>query len=83
MLTDRSEGFRREITGIVTVNDMKDALSMLDAYGVTGDAEIRSYLHVGWTGSPVEPGEKPDPMGRSASIALWAMADRELRKEDA
>lgn len=81
MLTDRSEGYRREITGIVTVDDMRDALSMLEAYGVVGDAEIHSYLHVGWTGRPedeLEDGVEQDPEGRSTSLALWARAETEL-----
>lgn len=75
MLTDRSEGFRREITGITTLDEAKEALSLLTRHGVAGDAEIHSYLHVGWTG---QPGEESDPAGRPTSVALWARAETEL-----
>jgi hypothetical protein len=78
MLSDNSKGFRREISGITTADEMRDAMTMLQMHGVTGDAEIHTFLHVGWTGQPVEPGEQPDPLGRSASIAVWAMTDREI-----
>jgi hypothetical protein len=73
VLTDRSEGFRREITGITTLDEAKDALAMLTLYGVSGDAEIHGYLHTGWTGDGPD-----DPTGRSTSLALWSRADREL-----
>ncbi len=78
MLTDRSRGYRREITGITTLDEGKEALAMLTRHDVAGDAEIHSFLHVGWTGAPAEPGQEPDPDGRAASIGLWAMADAEL-----
>ena len=78
MLLDLSKGFRREIAGIVTVEDMLDALAMLQAYGAGNESEIHSYTHVGWTGEPVGPGEPPDPLGRSTSIAVWVTVDKEL-----
>jgi hypothetical protein len=73
MLADRSEGFRREITGVTTLDEAKEALAMLTRHGVAGDAEIHSYLHVGWTGNGPS-----DPNGRNTSLALWAKADQEL-----
>lgn len=66
MLADRSEGFRREITGITTLDEAKEALAMLTRHGVAGDAEIHSYLHV----------------GQITSLGLWARADTELEKGD-
>lgn len=69
MLSDRSQDRRKEITGITTLDEAKEALAMLTRLGVPGDAPINSYLHVGWTGRP---GEEADPQGRSTSIAIWA-----------
>jgi len=73
MLSDRSEGFRREITGITTLDEAKEALAMLTRHGVPGDAEIHGYLHVGWTGDGPD-----DAEGRTASLALWGRAETEL-----
>lgn len=75
VLADRSEGFRREISGVTTLDEAKEALAMLTRHGVAGDAEIHTYLHVGWTG---QPGDEPDPEGKMASLALWAKAETEL-----
>lgn len=71
MLTDRSEGFRQEISGVTTLDEAKEALARLTRNGVARDAEIHSYLHVGWTGDGPD-----DPLGRRASLALWAVADK-------
>ena len=78
MLTDRSQGYRREITGVTTLDEAKEALALLTRHGVAGDAEIHGYLHVGWTGAP---GEGEDPEGKSASLGLWAMADTEIVRD--
>lgn len=75
MLTDRSEGSRREITGVVTLDDAKEALALLTQMGVPGDTEIHGYLHVGWTGGPADEEGNPDPEGRPTSLALWVEAD--------
>lgn len=76
MLADRSEGFRREITGITTLEEAKDALTMLTIHGVANEAEIHSYLHVGWTGDGPD-----DPSGKTASLALWARAETEYQPD--
>lgn len=75
MLADRSDGRRKEISGITTLDEMRDAVARLEGLGVSGDAEIHSYLHVGWTGGPRIPGEEPDPAARANSVALWAEVD--------
>lgn len=78
VLSDRSQGPRREITGITTLDEAKEALAMLTRLGVAGDAEIHGYLHVGWTGRPteeLEEGVDSDPDGRPASLGLWAMTE--------
>jgi hypothetical protein len=67
VLSDRSQGSRKEITGITTVDEAKEALAMLTRLGVPGDAKIGHYLHVGWTGS-----SRDDPEGSITSLALWA-----------
>lgn len=77
MLADRSEGFRREITGITTLEEAKDALAMLTLHGVTDSAEIHGYLHTGWTGEGPD-----DPEGRTTSLALWARAETEYRSDE-
>lgn len=76
MLTDRSEGFRREITGVTTLDEAKEALAMLTRHGVAGDAEIHSYLHIDWTGNGPD-----DAKGKAASVALWGRAETELESE--
>lgn len=75
MLADRSDGKRKEMTGITTLDEAKEALARLTELGVSGDAPIHSYLHVGWTGEPRVPGQDPDPLGSATSLALWAEAD--------
>lgn len=65
MLSDRSQDRRKEITGITTLDEAKEALAMLTRLGVPGDAELNSYLHVGWTGRPGE------EQGQATSIAFW------------
>lgn len=77
MLADRSEGKRKEITGITTLDEAKKALEMLTEMGVPGDSDIKFYLHTGWTGQPRVPGEEPDPEGRITSLSLWGEGDEE------
>lgn len=81
MLTDRSQGYRREITGVTTLDEAKEALAMLTRHGVAGDAEIHHFLHVGWSGGPAGPDGEPDPNGKAASLGVWAMADTELIRD--
>jgi hypothetical protein len=75
MLSDLSDGTRKEIAGITTLDEAKEALNMLTRLGVPRDAAINHYLRVGWTGRPRVTGEEPDPLGRMASLSLWAKAD--------
>lgn len=75
MLADRSDGRRKEITGIVTLDEAKEALARLTELGVPGDSDIKFYLHTGWTGPPRVPGEEVDPAGRMTSLSLWGEAD--------
>jgi hypothetical protein len=77
VLADRSEGKRKEITGVITLDEAKEALKRLTALGVPGDSDIKFYLHTGWTGRARVPGEDPDPQGRITSLALWGEGDEE------
>lgn len=71
MISEISEGTRKEFTGIITLGDLGEAVQLLSERGVGRDAEIKHYLRVG----AVRDGD--GNLLASASLTVWAIGPEE------
>lgn len=71
MISEISEGTRKEFTGILTLQDLTEAVRALGERGVEPGQEVKHYLRVG----PVR--DQDGELLASASLTVWAIGPEE------